>query len=127
MDVDQFRKATRNDPVLSRVLQFVMTGWPVAPEVTQYSSKRHEITVEDACLPWRIRLIIAKQLREQVLHELHTRRPGNVRMKSPARLQVLWPNKDIATIFQRCNDCQKSRNKPQRASLHPWDWPKMPW
>ena len=26
MDVDQVRKATRNDPMLSRVLQFVMTG-----------------------------------------------------------------------------------------------------
>ena len=37
MDVDQVRKATRNDPMLSRVLQFVMTGWPekpIAPEVT---------------------------------------------------------------------------------------------
>ena len=28
MNVDQVRKATRKDPILSRVLQFVMTGWP---------------------------------------------------------------------------------------------------
>ena len=53
MDVDHVRKATRNDPMLSRVLQFVMTGWlekPIAPEVNQYFNKRHEITVEDGCL-----------------------------------------------------------------------------
>ena len=64
-----------------------------------------------------------------MLHELHTGHPGIVRMKSLARLHVWWPNldKDIATIVQRCNDCQKSRNKPQPAPLHPWDWPKMPW
>ena len=132
MDVDQVRKATRNDPMLSRVLQFVMTGWPekpIAPEITQYFNKRHEITVEDGCLLWGIRVIIPKQLRERVLHELHTGHPGIVRMKSLARLHVWWPNldKDIATIVQRCNDCQKSRNKPQPAPLHPWDWPKMPW
>ena len=50
-------------------------------------------------------------------------------MKSLARLHVWWPNldKDIATVVQRCDDCQKSRNKPQQAPLHPWDWPKMPW
>ena len=28
MNVDQVLKATRKDPILSRVLQFVMTGWP---------------------------------------------------------------------------------------------------
>ena len=56
----------------SRVLQFVMTGWPekpIAAEITQYFNKRHEITVEDGCLLWGIRVIIPKQLRERVLHE----------------------------------------------------------
>ena len=75
MDVDQVRKATLNGPMLSRVLQFVMTGWPekpIAPEITQHFNKRHEITVEDGCLLWGIRVIIPKQLRERVLHELHT-------------------------------------------------------
>ncbi|KAL9979213.1 hypothetical protein ACROYT_G016843 [Oculina patagonica] len=50
-------------------------------------------------------------------------------MKSLARLHVWWPNldKDIATVVQKCDNCQKSRNKPQQAPLHPWDWPKMPW
>ena len=73
--------------------------------------------------------IIPKQLQERVLHELHTGHPGIVRMKSLARLHVWWPNldRDITTIVQQCNDCQKSRNKPQPAPLHPWDWPKMPW
>ena len=28
INVDQVRKATRKDPILSRVLQFVVTGWP---------------------------------------------------------------------------------------------------
>ena len=39
----------------------VMTGWPdkqITPEITLYFSKRHEITVEDSCLLWGIRVII---------------------------------------------------------------------
>ena len=105
-----------------------MTGWPekpIAPEVSQYFNKRHEITVEDGCLLWGIRVITPTQLRERVSHELHTGHLGIVRMKSFARLHAWWPNfdKDIATIVQRCNDCQRSRNKPQPAPLHPWDWP----
>ena len=101
MNVDQVRKATRKDP----------------------------ITVADGCLLWGIRVIIPTQLRKRVLHELHTRHPGIVRMKSLVRLHVWCPNlyKDIATIVQQCNDCQTSRNKPQPVPLHPWDWPKMPW
>ena len=131
MNVDQVRKTTRKDPILSRVLQFIMTGWPDKqnePETTHYFTKRHEITVEDGYLLWGIRVIIPKQLRERVLHELHTGHPGIVRMKSLARLHVWWPNldKDITTIVQQCNDCEKSRNKPQPAPLHPRDWPKMP-
>ena len=132
MNVDQVRKATRKDPILSRVLQFVMTGWTDKQnelETTHHFSKRHEITVADGCLLWGIRVIIPTQLRERVLHELHTGHAGIVRMKSLVRLHVWWPNldKDIATIVQQCNDCQTSRNKPQPAPLHPWDWPKMPW
>ena len=99
-----------------------MTGWPDKqnePKTTHYFTKRHEITVEDGCLLWGIRVIIPKQLRERVLHELHTGHPGIVGMKSLARLHVWWPNldKDITTIVQQCNDCQKSRNKPQPARL----------
>ena len=132
MNADQVRKATQTDPVLSRVLQYMMTGWPdkqITPEITLYFNKRHEITVEDGCLLWGIRVIIPSQLRERVLYELHNGHPGIVRMNSLARLHVWWPNldRDIATIVRKCDNCQKSRNKPQLAPLHPWDWPRMLW
>ena len=31
LSVDQIRKATRADPILSRVLEFTMSGWPEQP------------------------------------------------------------------------------------------------
>ena len=75
MNVDQVLKATRKDPILSRVLQFVMTGWPDKqnePKTTHYFTKRHEITVEDSCLLWGIRVIIPKQLGSNSESECYT-------------------------------------------------------
>ena len=117
MNVDQVRKATQKDLILSRVLQFVMTGWPDKqnePETTHYFTKHHEITVKDGCLLWGIRVIISKQLRERVLHKFHTGHPGIVRMKSLAQLHVWWPNldKDITTIVQQCSDCEVRKQAP---------------
>ena len=62
-----------------------MTGWPdkqTALEITPFFNKRHEITVEDGCLLWGIRVIIPAQFRTRVLCELLTGHPGIVRMKS---------------------------------------------
>ena len=74
LSVDQIRKATRADPILSRVLEFTMSGWPEQPtteEIKPYFLKRNEITAEEGCLLWSIRVIIPWCFHEQVLTDLH--------------------------------------------------------
>ena len=91
LGVDHVRNATRADPVLSRVLKFTLSGWPeetTSEALKPYFHKRYEITTEDGCLLWGIRVIIPKILHEQVLTELHEGHPGIVRMKSLSRLHV---------------------------------------
>ena len=81
LNVDQVRKATRTDPILSKVLLYMMIGWPdkiTVLEVTLYFNKHHEITVEDGCLLLGISVIIPNPLQERVLFELHTGHPGIV-------------------------------------------------
>lgn len=127
----QIRKATRADPVLSRVVEYTMTGWAddENPAIQTYYQRRNELTVEDGCLLWGIRVLIPGSLRERVLQELHEGHPGIMRMKSLARLHVWWPKLDqsIASVVRDCAKCQLTRNKPQIAPLHPWDWPDTPW
>ena len=127
----QIRKATRADPVLSRVVEYTMTGWSDDENsaVRAYYQRRNELTVEEGCLLWGIRVVIPSSLRERVLQELHEGHPGIVRMKSLARLHVWWPKLDqsIASVVRDCAKCQLTRNKPQTAPLHPWDWPDKPW
>ncbi|XP_039602164.1 uncharacterized protein K02A2.6-like [Polypterus senegalus] len=64
-----------------------------------------------------------------VLEELHKGHLGVVKMKALARSFVWWPgiDEDIEKIAQQCSGCQMVQNEPERAPLHPWEWPTLPW
>lgn len=125
------KKHTRTDPILSEVMDIVTCGrgGEMTPKLQPYMSRRDELTVQSGCLLWGYRVIIPPPLREKVLSELHTGHCGVVRMKEIARSYFWWPGLDAAieAKAKSCPDCQKLRNQPQLAPLHPWDWPEEPW
>ena len=85
--------ATKKDPVLSKVLQLVKCGWPrqVQKEALQpYFKRRFELSVEQDCVLWGLRVVILKALHDRILEYLHADHPGVCRMKSLAsRLPVV--------------------------------------
>ena len=101
-------------------LSYTMTGWPkqVDPELHGYHARQNEITVEDGCLLWGMRVIVPHKLR--CLKELHHTHTGIVRMKSLARIHVWWPrmDRDIESEVRSCGPCQTVRNWLSRAPLH---------
>ena len=128
----QIKRWTRADPVLSQVVGFVQTGWPEKnskEELSPYFMRKLELSVLDGCLLWGGRVIIPKKGRQQILQDLHEAHPGVCRMKSLARSYFWWPkiDTDIETLVQGCHSCQKNRNNPSSAPLHPWEWPGKPW
>ena len=89
--------ATRVDPVLSRVLEFVRQGSLQHVEdlrLQPFFNRRFELSVEQDCLLWGLRVIIPTRYQEDMLEELHTGHPGIVRMKELARSYLRWPNID---------------------------------
>ena len=123
----RLKRATDNDPILSKVKNFVQHGWPVedlGPEFTQFAKKRNELTVEEGCLLWGLRVVIPKKLQAAILSELHEQHPGIVRMKSLARMHVYWPNidADIEQTVHDCKDCHQNSD-PIKANSNPWVWP----
>ncbi|KAI5611825.1 hypothetical protein C0J50_11790, partial [Silurus asotus] len=103
----QVRRGTRNDSVLSRVVDIVMTG----------------------CLLWGRRVVIPPALRKPVLKQLHVGHCGMVRMKEIARSYFWWPGVDgqIEEKARTCTSCQRIHNLPQLAPLQPWEYPEKPW
>ena len=50
-------------------------------------------------------------------------------MKAIARSYVWWPGLDKAIEHQvkSCKPCQKVKQSPSKAPLHPWVWQMIPW
>ena len=122
---------TRRDPLMARVMRYVLQGWPDTPEdaLKPYWHKRLELSVEAGCLIWGGRVVVPPQGRESVMTELHCGHPGASRMKSLARGHVWWPGMDasIEKAVKLCSNCQQNQPAPPQAPLHLWNWPTRPW
>ena len=124
--------ATRNDPVLAKVLRLTQRGWPETsptdPEVKQYFSSRRDLTIEGDCLLRGLRVVIPTKLRTKLLEKLHSSHQRVVKMKSLDRCHIWWPqiDKDIEHLARSCPSCQSNAKMPGKVILHPWVWPERP-
>ena len=122
---------TNKDPILAKVRQYVMTGWPatVPDEFKPYQSRAKELSTQDGCVLWGSRVVIPPPGRSALLKELHETHPGSTKMKALARSYLWWPKMDceIEAVVKKCPICQESRPSPPLAPLHPWQWPEQPW
>ena len=126
------RTWTNTDPLMSRVCQFVLSGWPnnvSDKQLKPYFSRRTELSIQDGCILWGKRVIIPTVGQLEVLQELHEAHPGTTRMKQLARMLVWWPaiDQDIEETVKSCVECQAQHLAPPVAPLSPWQWPSRPW
>ena len=124
--------AIRVDPIQSQVLGYVKQGWPQRVDdqrLQPYFNRRFELSVEQDCLLWRLRVIIPFRYQKDILEELHLGHPGIVRMKELGHSYVWWPNMDqeVGQTVRNCNSCQQVKKPPAPAPLTPWLWPSNPW
>ena len=125
------KAATRTDAILSKVLLYTQQGWPaeVSEALQPFITRKCELTIEDGCLLWGVRVIIPKNLQPDILVELHHGHPGISKMKALARGHFWWPglDKEIEEMAKSCQSCQAVKSGPPAAPLHPWSWPSQPW
>ena len=69
----QISAATQNDPVLAKVREFMMTGWPneLDEEFKPYERRKMEMSLEEGCLLWGVRVVIPKRWQGELLRLLH--------------------------------------------------------
>lgn len=106
----QLRVATCTDSVLHKVFRYTQDSWPrkVSHDLQPYFNHRNELTVEEGCLMWGIRVVIPQKLKSKLLQELHRDHPGVTRMKSVARSYMWWPglDKEVEQLAKACQACQ---------------------
>ena len=125
------QKATRCDPVLGKVYHYVIGGWPshVPDELKPYKNRETELSTENGCLMWGVRVVVPQSLHAQVLKTIHANHPGITRMKAIARSYFWWSGLDkaIEEMGKTCHTCQANQPNPPTTPLHPWVWPDSPW
>ena len=106
------RDWTAKDPQLSRVYNYVQSGWAeqIEPELKMFHSMRDELSTLNGCILRGSRVVVPPPGRSLVLSDFHEGHPGMSRMKSLMRLYVWWPNLDaqIEELVKSCNECQQS-------------------
>ena len=130
---EKIAKASREDPVLSRIIHFTVNGWPekssLSAKCRPYYKFKDEFTTEQGCLLRGIRVVIPGKFQARLLDELHENHPGIVRMKSLARMHMWWStlDTDIENKVNNCVSCQHNRSPVAKAPPNPWRWPNQSW
>ena len=128
------KNATKVDPVLAKVVMYTSRGWPqstkdLSDDLKPFYWKRNELTIEQGCILWGLRVVIPQRFQERLLHETHEEHPGICRMKALARSYLWWPQLDkvIETKVKSCEVCAAVQNSPPATPLYTWKWPSRIW
>ena len=128
---ERLETTTRQDPLLSKLHQYVREGWPgeSSEEFKPFEQRKQELSTLGGCVLWGNRVIVPQKLRDRLVDELHRDHPGVSRMKAIARSYMWWPgiDKELEDRARRCTACQSVKSAPAVAPLHPWLWPSTPW
>ncbi|UYV65508.1 K02A2.6-like [Cordylochernes scorpioides] len=128
---EEIATETEKDEVLSLAKFYTQQGWPekVADHLRPYFQRKIELTVDEECLVWGMRVVIPPSLRIKMLNCLHETHSGMNKMKAVARSHFWWPNLDtqIEFLVNKCRSCQQSQDGPNKGKWQPWKWSTRPW
>nr|XP_034838819.1 uncharacterized protein K02A2.6-like [Maniola hyperantus] len=131
VSLDELRKETEKDAILSRVSRYVLRGWPPKVndiEIKPYYFCRMQLSLENGCLMRGHKVVIPGTLRAKVLSELHSSHLGMVKTKAECRSRFWFPGIDAAVenLIGTCNICQQLRPAAPRVPISPWEFPSHP-
>ncbi|XP_017479034.1 PREDICTED: uncharacterized protein K02A2.6-like [Rhagoletis zephyria] len=130
---EQIAEATSRDPIMSRVLRWLLHGWPqegdISEDVRPFIRRRSELSTHKGCLLWGSRVIIPPKYRNQILELLHGHHPGICAMKAYARSYVWWPelDKQIEMKVAQCEQRQIIGENPPAAPRQHIPSTDQPW
>ena len=69
MQATEVEEASRADPILGKVLEYLRQGWPkrIPDDVAPFWRRKDELSIEGDCIMWGIRVVIPKSLQSRVV------------------------------------------------------------
>lgn len=131
---DLLRNSTKKDPQLQCVINFVKTQWPsnkrLVPILARHFYKlKYALSISDELLFFNTKLIVPKDLREEMLTKLHEGHLGIEKVKARARQIFYWPlmSQDIENYIKKCRVCERFAMKNSKQELLSYPIPERPW
>lgn len=132
--LQQIRDETKVDPILVKLANMVMSGWPklrgdCPEELHHYWNYRDEIGIIDGILLKSDRVVIPTKMQSEILDRIHTGHQGIDKCRLRAKECVFWSglSADIDKIVKECAACQHNQSSQQREpmihieALQPWE------
>ena len=129
----QIREATAQYLVLSKTMEYNISGWPAVNEVPldlrEMYRFRHNFTVIEDMLFYMNRLVIPEKLRNEMLVRLHSGHMGVTKTQLRAKQTMWWPgiNQQIEKTVGTCEHCQIHRDVQHAEPLMTHALPERSW
>ncbi|XP_054283462.1 uncharacterized protein K02A2.6-like [Macrosteles quadrilineatus] len=129
-----FQRYTEEDQETAIVKRYCKEVWPErkqdTPEIVRhYWNQRHMVSEEDGLLFLNHKLIVPRQLRQDMLQRIHIAHGGIEKCKARARQILYWPRMatDIESFVARCRICERFSRSNAKETLMPYPIPTRPW
>ena len=108
-----------------------MHGWSskIETNLEPYHRRRDELSVDQGCVSWGMRVVIPERHQSALLQNLHEYHFGIVRIKAIARSYLWFPGIDneIEDMITACAIFQTVQHDPVKSPLMPWRYPTHQW
>lgn len=132
--LEEISTATSSDPVLRKLEQSILAGWPdqkaqVPQEIISYFPYRDELTACGGVIYRGDRIVVPTSLRSDMKNRVHMGHLGLNACLRRARDLIFWPqmSKEITQMIESCGICNAYPRKQSNEPILPHPVPDRPW
>ena len=97
--LEEIIERQKTDPVCAKLIRYCEMGWPerhmLPPELSPFWPEKGNITLTGQLLLRGQRIVIPRDKRREIVHNLHCGHQGIVKCRARARQSVWWPGLSV--------------------------------